>query len=146
MNCSSSRAITARLTLKRVTSGRMASLEDRLLDIFRQLGAANQSTLLVFAEFLATRSETVCDVKPPLRREVADPLAIPRPDKESVVAAVKRLSRTYPMLDKAKMLAETSDLVGQHVLQGRAAAEVIDELEAVFLRHYRTLKDSTEQD
>jgi hypothetical protein len=124
----------------------MALLEDRLLNIFRQLGAANQSTLVAFAEFLATRPETVSGVKPPVRQELPDPVAIPRPDKESVVAAVKRLSRTYPMLDKAKMLSETSDLVGQHILQGRVAAEVIDELEAVFIRHYRTLKDSREQD
>lgn len=124
----------------------MASLEDRLLSIFRQLDAANQNALFAFAEFLATRLETVSVVKPPVKQELADPVAQPRPDNESVVAAVKRLSRTYPMLDKARMLGETSDLVGQHVLQGRAAAEVIDELEAVFVRHYRTLKDSREQD
>jgi pyruvate/2-oxoglutarate/acetoin dehydrogenase E1 component len=124
----------------------MASLEDRLLKIFRQLGAANQSTLVAFAEFLATRPETVSTVKPNVKQELPDPVAIPRPDKETVVAAVKRLSRTYPMLDKAKMLGETSDLVGQHILQGRVAAEVIDELEAVFVRNYRTLKDRREQD
>jgi hypothetical protein len=124
----------------------MASLEDRLLKIFRQLGAANQSTLVAFAEFLATRPETVPTVKPTVQQELPHPVAIPRPDKETVVAAVKRLSRTYPMLDKAKMLGETSDLVGQHILQGRVAAEVIDELEAVFVRNYRTLKDRREQD
>jgi hypothetical protein len=124
----------------------MASLEDRLLNIFRHLPAANQSTLFAFAEFLATRQEAVSSVPPPVKQELPDPTVIPRPDTESVVAAVKRLSRTYPMLDKAKMLGETSDLVGQHILQGRVAAEVIDELEAVFMRHYRTLKDSREQD
>ena len=40
------------------------------------------------------------------------------------------------MLDKAKMLHESSTLMTQHVMQGRAAADVIDDLEAVFRRYY----------
>ena len=59
--------------------------------------------------------------------------------QESVVQAVKRLSETYPMLDKGKMLGETADLVAQHIVQGRDAAEVIDELERVFRRFYDEL-------
>jgi hypothetical protein len=38
------------------------------------------------------------------------------------------------------MLGATSDLVTQHVVQGREAAEVIDELETLFADHYRALQ------
>lgn len=51
--------------------------------------------------------------------------------------AIKRLTRTYPMLDRRKLMGPTSLLVSQHALQGRPAAAVIDELEMVFARHYR---------
>jgi hypothetical protein len=40
------------------------------------------------------------------------------------------------MLNKDTMLHETSGLVAQHLLQGRAAVEVIDDLEVVFQRQY----------
>ena len=68
-----------------------------------------------------------------------EPESIPRPAEEKVVAAIKRLSRTYPMLDKNAMLGATSDLMMQHVLQGRDAKEVIDELEQVFRDEYDKL-------
>jgi hypothetical protein len=45
------------------------------------------------------------------------------------------------MLDKAKLLNETSALMAQHVMQGRPAEEVIDELEIVFEMHYRRYAD-----
>ena len=124
----------------------MASYEDSILDIIRRLGAADRSTLLAFAEFLLTRTQPVPQPDDTAAADpvVPEPQAIPRPERESVVAAVKRLSRTYPMLDKSKMLGETSDLVGQHVVQGREAVEVIDELETVFKRHYRAMKGDTE--
>jgi hypothetical protein len=44
---------------------------------------------------------------------------MPRPSQESVVAAIKRLSKTYEMLDRGPMLNETSALMSAHVLQGR---------------------------
>ena len=45
------------------------------------------------------------------------------------------------MLDKAELLNETSVLMTQHIMQGRPADEVIDELEHVFLNHYQKLRD-----
>ena len=73
-------------------------------------------------------------------RELPEPRDIPRPDSEKVVAAIKRLSQTYFMLDKSKMLGYTSDLMTQHIIHGRDGVEVIDELELVFLREYEKLK------
>ena len=107
--------------------------EQRLRRIFTQLPLAERKTLLAFAEFLQSR--VVQDSTIPL-----SPQLIPRPSKESVVAAIKRLSKSYPMLDKSKMLDETSTLMTEHIMHGRDAVEVIDKLEEVFLQHYEVFK------
>lgn len=111
--------------------------EQKLVDLFRKLSAPDQATLLAFAEFLGRRiiSDGVEDSTRPSEQPL-EPLDIPRPSNERVVAAVKRLSRTFPMLNKNKMLGETSTLVTAHIIQGRDAAAVIDELEALFRREY----------
>ena len=124
----------------------MSELEENLLNLFRELPAADQASLLAFAEFLHSRAGAV--PRMPRVREpepIPEPVAIPRPEEESVVKAVKRLAQTYPMLDKSKMLNDTSALVMQHVIQGRDAAEVIDELEIVFQRHYARLKENEQR-
>jgi len=106
--------------------------ERQLVKHYRALGPADRDTLLAFGEFLASRSAAYRQeaVAPP------EPAPIPRPQEESVVGAIKRLSRQYYMLDRSAMLNDTSALMGAHVLQGRPAGEVIDELEALFARHY----------
>ena len=105
--------------------------EQRLREILGELPEAQAAALLEYAEFLATRYGGP--------KEISAPLDIPRPQKESVVKAIQRLSATYPMLDRSKMLNETSVLMTQHVINGRAAVEVIDELEGLFQRQYEKL-------
>lgn len=119
----------------------MPNLDEHLLTLFRSLPAAEQAQLLAFAEFLYSRAGG--QPRMPAAPEpvvIPEPESIPRPEQESVVKAVKRLAQTYPMLDKSKMLNETSALVTQHIIQGRDAVEVIDELEIVFQRYYGELK------
>jgi hypothetical protein len=41
------------------------------------------------------------------------------------------------MLERDQLLDQTSSLMMSHVLQGRDAASVIDELEVVFSEHYQ---------
>ncbi len=122
----------------------MDQQQDKLLGLIGQLSAADRDTLTSFAEFLLSRTATGVTTAgtpaPAARAEIPEPEAIPRPQGERVVAAVKRLSKSYFMLDKSKMLGATSDLVTQHIMQGREAAEVIDELEQVFAEQYRQLK------
>lgn len=108
----------------------MVARDKRLLRLFRALEVQEQDTLLAFAEFLNAQRRA----QPPT--ELRKPEPIPRPGKESVVAAIRRLSKTYSMLDKGRMLNDTSNLMTQHVMQGRPAEEVVDELEKVFRRHY----------
>jgi hypothetical protein len=105
--------------------------ERRLGKLFRSLDSPSRDTLLAFAEFLAARRQRPVPAPPP-----SEPLHEPRPGKESVVAAIKRLRRTYPMLDEGTMLSETSALMAAHVLQGREAETVIDELERLFASRF----------
>jgi len=121
--------------------------EEQLLSLFRTLSATDRAAVLSFADFLASRSGGQPASTAPLHQSVAvpEPEPIPRPEGEKVVAAVKRLSRTYPMLDKNAMLGVTSDLMMQHVLQGREAKEVIDELEQAFRDEYDRLRQERGQ-
>jgi hypothetical protein len=107
----------------------MKTSQQRLQQIFKQLSPEQQKTLLAFAEFLQT--QTAEKPSPP-----AKPILKPRPADESVLAAIKRLSQSYPMLDKALLLNDTSRLMTEHLMHGRDKIEIIDELEDVFSRHY----------
>ena len=111
----------------------MRSKDRNLLDLFEQLAPEQQERLITFAEFLA---EGATDAKSAVR----EPVAIPRPAGETVTMAIRRLIRTYPMLDRRKLMVEASEFMAQHALQGRPADEVIDELEALFARHYERHK------
>lgn len=115
---------------------------EAILGVLEKLSAGDRTAVRSFAEYLLYRADgrvpAAPAALPPV--DVPEPEDIPRPDDEKVVAAVKRLAKTYFMLDKTKMLGATSELVTQHILQGREAAEVIDELEQVFETHYREFK------
>ena len=106
-----------------------------MLKLFSRLDKDDQEHVLAFVEFLVSRSSSSAETG---KEETANekPVMLPRPEPESVVAAIKRLSKSYSMLDKGDMLHETSDLMSSHVLKGRPAEEVIDELEILFLSHY----------
>ncbi|MFA5892154.1 MAG: Crp/Fnr family transcriptional regulator [Actinomycetota bacterium] len=109
----------------------MSKIEERLREILERLPDEQAQQLLEYAEFLLTKHG---DENLP-----SEPLAIARPEAESVVVAIKRLRATYPMLESAKLLNETYDLMNQHIMKGRSAVEVIDELEMLFRRHYERL-------
>lgn len=118
------------------TGSRRDRITRDLLSIARRLPETERQNLLRFAEFLLQRVNEV----PPEVPAIPEPESIPRPAEESVIKAMRRLSRTYPMLDRGPLLNETSTLMAQHVMQGRPAAEVIDELEIIFSRHYLQLR------
>ncbi len=118
----------------------MTSQERKLAKLYSRLDEGDRASLLAFAEFLVERMNRKSAAAGPAPPQ--QPKAIARPDKESVVAAIKRLARTYDMLDRADMLNETSSLMTAHVMHGRAAKDVIDELERVFAEHYRRYQQS----
>ena len=89
-------------------------------------------SLLEFAEFLQTKY-------PAVEQQTLEITTIDRPDKESVIAAIKRLSKTYPMLDKKILFEQTSVAMTAHVMQDMLPKESIDRLEAVFRKEYDKL-------
>ena len=105
----------------------MKSSAKQLLDIFESLPEQEQIKLVEFAEFLKSRAPEIQS-----KAEHIQPLDISRPDEESVIAAIKRLTQTYPMIERSSMFSDTSDLMMQHTMTGRSAIEVIDEMEILF--------------
>ncbi len=105
--------------------------EKKLLQLHRSLSAENRRSLMAYAEFLAGREPVAAAAPAPM------PQLEQVPENESVVMAIKRLTRVYPMLDRRRLMGPTSELISQHALHGRPAAEIIAELEIVFERHYR---------
>jgi len=111
------------------------SKDKELLSLFRDLSAAQQTSVLDFARYLKSTSRGDATVP-------REPVPIPRPQREAVVAAIKRLTATYPMLDTARLFDAVSGLMSQHLLSGREAEEVIDELELKFGEEYREFIES----
>jgi len=103
--------------------------QKQLLALFDSLPAQAQQALLDYAEFLKARY--------PVDIEIShEPQDISRPGNETVVLAIRRLSKTYPMLDREALLHETSSFMMQHIVQGKQAREVIDDLEVYFRQQY----------
>jgi len=100
--------------------------------LIKQLADAEALSVLEFTEFILSKRKKKVDTTP-----IVPPILLARPNEESVVAAIKRLNKSYPMLDKAKLLDKTSNLMTQHIMQGRNASEVIDEMEVLFKKQYQ---------
>jgi hypothetical protein len=110
----------------------LSSEQRRLLALYGALSGQDRASLLAFAEFLTTREGVVAGQQAPAALQ-----RTPRPEDESVVSAMRRLSGDFAMLDKSVILHEAAGLMAQHTLQGRPAVEVIDELEGLFEREYQ---------
>lgn len=100
---------------------------ERLAELYARLDRRGRASLLDFAEYLAARA---CAEPPALRVE-------PRPAEESVVQAIRRLNRSYPMLKRRRLMPKVERLMAQHMVDGRPAAAVIEELEAFYAAEYR---------
>ena len=127
-----------------MTGASSRALPGRLSDIYAKLGEQERRSLLDYAEFLLQRQQDNGKSEPVTAP--AEPQLQPRPESESVVAAIKRLTRSYPMLEKQALFSGTSELMSAHLLQGRDAEEIIDELEALFQQYYRDYVERFEQD
>jgi hypothetical protein len=101
--------------------------ESRLREIWRRLDGGNRASLIDYAEFLLARQA------PPT------PTLLPRSPEETVVQAIRRLNASYPMLKRHSLAARVEDLLAAHMVDGRPAAEVIDELEQFYAEQYAKL-------
>ncbi len=121
--------------------------ERKLLSLFKSLETADKQTLLKFAAYLVDTANQTNFNDASANQQAAtesvpsDPLPIERPQKESVIKAIKRLNKTYPMIDKSLLLDTISGLMTDHMLKGRDAVSVIDELEVIFKEAYEVHKN-----
>jgi hypothetical protein len=102
----------------------------------RALDSQDQQAVLDFASFL--RQKTRPDESAKIVALVEEH---PRPQNETVIGAMKRLRQTYHMLEIDDLLNSASALMGQHILQGKDANSVIDELQAIFEVQYELYKN-----
>lgn len=114
----------------------MTDNEQKLLAMYRDLPRGEREALCSYAEFLLNRAGVSSEAPDTL----ASPLDIARPSEESVVAAMRRLRETYPMLDAARFLHQAAGLLAEHTMQGRSAEEVIDKLEHLFATQYERIR------
>jgi len=115
--------------------------ERQIIKLFKSLDATNKESLLAFGEFLQTRTSSSNPDDQSVDVVASELVEIARPEEESVIKAIKRLSATYPMVDKETILHPISNLMTSHIIQGRTAPEVIDDLQALFLGEYESLKN-----
>jgi hypothetical protein len=127
-----------RITQK-TESGSPDSQRESIEKIVQQLPDDALATLNDFAEFLAHKY-------PPVKAESIEIVAIPRPHKEGVIPAIKRLSKTYPMLDKRVLFDQTSAAMSAHVLNEVSSEESINRLEKVFREEYEKLIEQAESE
>ena len=103
-----------------------------LVDLFNKLDKDRQQSLFDYAEFLLSKDGIV-------PAEIAQPVDIPKPENESVVGAIKRMKQSYPMIDSMEVFTVASNLMTDHMVKGRDAEEVINEIEALFKETYKKL-------
>ena len=119
--------------------------ERQIIKIFKSLSETNKEAFIAFGEFLQTRAEGLNSDDQPIDVVANEPVEIPRPEEESVIKAIKRLTATYPMVDKETILHPISNLMTSHIIQGRKAPEVIDDLQELFLSKYKSLNNERPQ-
>ena len=115
----------------------LSSDQTLLLNNFNKLSDVDQKSLLSFAEFLSSRLNPECN---PVKINQT-PELLARPVDESIPKAIKRLSLSYPMLQDMELLHQCSALMSEHILKGRAAPNIIDELELLFRQTYENYQN-----
>lgn len=96
----------------------------RLVALIERLDRDGRRTLLEYAEFLASRGTSPA-IAPAIER---------RAPGETVLQAVRRLNRSYPRLRRSALLQPVGELLSEHLVDGRAAEEIVAELEALYAR------------
>ncbi len=106
----------------------------KLTELFARLPESAQATLMDFALFLTEKNKAKYT-------EFPTPEITTRAAGESVIAAIKRLKKSYHMLNMDSLIDETSSYMTQYMVQGRDITDVIDDLEASFAKHYAKQKE-----
>ncbi|MEE9325687.1 MAG: hypothetical protein V3U71_00215 [Cocleimonas sp.] len=119
--------------------------ERELIKLFKALDSVNQHSLLSYADFLQQRSAGITENSSEEKEVATEPLDIPRPENESVIKGIKRLTANYPMVDKESILHPIAGLMTSHMVSGKKAEDVIDELEVLFSAEYQKTKNNKKE-
>jgi hypothetical protein len=111
--------------------------EKQLLEFFRSLDEDDQKAVINFAGYLYEKN-------PKEKKATREVVNVARPQDESVIGAIKRLKKTYPMVESMNVLNKVSELLSAHMLQGRDKISVIDELELLFRETYESQKSKSD--
>ena len=116
----------------------MPSNVTHLTDLIQKLDENSLRSLLDYAEFLLARQPETEEERDQLEAaaEPLEPAHESPSENETVIGALKRLRRTYSMLDTDKLFNQASALMSSHMLEGKPAESVIAELESLFDEHY----------
>lgn len=115
------------------------NIREKVLQIIERLPPEVQRSALDYLEHLAEKYGS--NEEESLKSQMQTPKDIARPREESVVAAIKRLKSTYPMLDSQTLMNPVSTLMTNHLMKGEAAEGVIDQLELLFEERYLEYKN-----
>ncbi len=118
----------------------MSNELQRLTRLLDGMSLEHKKSVLDYAEFLKQKSQQAPANLEPQKK--LQPLKQARPDDENIINAIKRLRASYFMLNTDGLLNETSALMTQHIVQGRDAVEVIDDLEILFEQHFQSYLQS----
>jgi hypothetical protein len=114
---------------------------NRLLATWQKLTKEDQRAVRLFAEFLLQQNGT--DTTAP---EIPlEPVPIAKPAEESAVLAMKRLKKSYPMIEADFSLLESASQLLLKRMMGTPDAEVVAELEALFANRYQVWKAARAQ-
>lgn len=103
-----------------------------LVTLYEAMDDSRKQSLSDFADFLHAQSA-------PVSKQISPPNELPRPQKETVVGAIKRLKMTYPMIESMSVFSAASALMTDHMVKGRNVVEVIDEMQLLFENAYNEL-------
>ncbi len=95
------------------------------------LDGKHQQAVVDYPTFLVQQYKIQTPVEAGLK-----PKVIARSEQETVIGAIKRLKKTHYISDSDTLLDETSSLMGHHILRGREASAVINELQSIFQVKY----------
>ena len=102
------------------------------LELYESLDETRQASLADYAQYLLDKHGSIT-------KELPQQVDIPRPDEETVVGAIKRLKQTYPMIESMQVFSSASSLMTDHMIKGRVANEVINEMEKIFEDFYNEM-------
>lgn len=114
--------------------------QTRLLTAWKKLDQEGQRTVRLFAEFLSQQTDEQAGKPTPTLPQ--EPLSIPKPEGESAVLALKRLKKSYPMIEADFSLLEDASQMLLKRVMGTADATVVAELEKLFAGRYQAWKNA----